>query len=93
LVAIEEIGYIKATGNYSQVFTKNNECYLHDKNLNKLLQILPKTFIRTHRSYVVPPNNIQKIIKQGGGKYSVQLGSGQVIPLSRDVYKVVFREF
>ena len=92
LIAIADVNYIKASGNYSEIFTSKDECFLHDKNLDKLLKILPDNFVRVHRSYIVPKDNIYKIIKHGGGKYSIELGNKEFIPLSRDIYKQVFIE-
>lgn len=87
LISIENVIYIKASGNYSEIYTKDLACYLHDKNLEKLLQLLPEKFTRVHRSYIVDKTQILKIIKHGSGKYSVQLDHTLDIPLSREHYK------
>ncbi len=87
LIPIENVAYIKASGNYSEIYTKDLLCFLHDKNLEKLLQLLPKQFNRVHRSYVVDTNQIVKIIKHGGGKYSLKLLHDLETPLSREYYK------
>ncbi|MDY8134873.1 LytTR family DNA-binding domain-containing protein [Aquimarina sp. 2201CG5-10] len=87
LIAIEDIDFIKASGNYSQIYTIKNKSFLHDKNLEKLLKILPDNFIRIHRSYIVCKDKIRRIIKHGGGKYSIELISKETLPLSRGVYK------
>ena len=75
----------------SRVYTSESGCLLHDKNLEKLLKILPVSFIRIHRSYVVAEDKITKVIKHGGGKYSVALTNGELLPLSRDIYKQKFK--
>ena len=87
LIPLESIVFIKASGNYSEIYTKDKQCFLHDKNLEKLLAILPGKFRRVHRSFVVDSNQIQKIIKHGGGKYSLQLQHDLETPLSREYYK------
>jgi DNA-binding LytR/AlgR family response regulator len=87
LISIENVAYIKASGNYSEIYTKDNQCFLHDKNLEKLLQLLPEQFSRVHRSYAVDTNQIVKIVKHGGGKYSLQLQHNLETPLSREYYK------
>jgi DNA-binding LytR/AlgR family response regulator len=87
LIPLESIIYIKASGNYSEIYTKDGSCYLHDKNLEKLLQLLPEKYLRVHRSYVVDTSEIQKVLKHGNGKYSLQLQAEFSIPLSREVYK------
>lgn len=87
LIKIEDIEYIRASGNYAEIHISEKSSFLHDKNLDKLRKILPDNFIRVHRSYLIPSSRIHKIIKHGGGKYSIELASGRAIPLSRDVYK------
>ncbi|WP_299103921.1 LytTR family transcriptional regulator DNA-binding domain-containing protein [uncultured Tenacibaculum sp.] len=89
LIAIKDIAFIKASGNYSEVYTVNNSNFLHDKNLEKLLKILPDDFMRVHRSYIVGKSKINNIIKHGAGKYEVQLMSGEIVPLSRTMYKAL----
>ena len=90
LVHIEDIAFIKASGNYSEIYTSDKRCFLHDKNLEKLTKILPDSFIRVHRSYSVNRTNINKVQKLGGGKYILELLSGEVTPLSRSMYKKLF---
>jgi DNA-binding LytR/AlgR family response regulator len=92
LIDIEEVEYIKASGNYSEVITHKKECFIHDKNLDKLLKILPRQFLRVHRSYIIPKRSISKVLKHGGGKYSIVLVSGEEVPLSRVVYKEFFTD-
>jgi len=87
LIPIENVMYIKASGNYSEIYTKDLTCYLHDKNLEKLLMILPEKFTRVHRSYVIDTSQIVKIKIHGSGKYSVKLQHNMDIPLSREQYK------
>lgn len=90
LVSIGDISFIKASGNYSEIFTVNKHSFLHDKNLNKLAKILPDDFVKVHRSYIAPKSKISRLIKHGGGKYSLELKSGDMIALSRTIYKALF---
>lgn len=90
LVNIKNIEYIKASGNYSEIHTINKRFFLHDKNVEKLLKILPDSFVRVHRSFIVEKSNISKVIKHGGGKYDLELTTGKITPLSRTMYKEFF---
>jgi two-component system response regulator LytT len=90
LLPLGTIELIKADGNYANIITTDQASYLHDKSCDKLLKTLPGHFVRIHRSYIVPQNKISKVIKHGGGKYSVELTNGQQVPLSREVYKQRF---
>ncbi len=90
LISIDDVEFIKASGNYSEVYTHKKECYIHDKNLDKLLKMLPQHFLRVHRSYIIPKASILKVLKHGGGKYNIVLPGGEELPLSRVVYKELF---
>lgn len=91
LIAFEDIVYIKASGNYSEIYSSKNDFVLHDKNLDKLFKALPDSFVRVHRSYIVPKAKMNQIIKHGGGKYSIRLSGSVTVPLSRSIYKDVFK--
>lgn len=84
LLEVSSIEYIQAAGHYSEVFTHDTQSpVLHDKNLEKLLPLLPSNFFRIHRSYIVDLQSIATIHAQSGSKYSVTLKSGQELPVGR----------
>lgn len=87
MVAIEAIIYIKGAGAYSEVFLQNNKKVLHSKSLEKLQQLLPTTFERIHKSYIVEIKNIQRILIYPGGRYEAELIDGPALPVSRSRYK------
>lgn len=89
LIDINDVNYIKASGHYSEIFTKKNKSYLHDKNLEKLMITLPSRFFRTHKSYAVNTEKIKEILNYGAGKYEAVLNSGDKIPISRSFYKEI----
>ncbi|MEE9363823.1 MAG: LytTR family DNA-binding domain-containing protein [Cellulophaga sp.] len=90
LINIEDIEFIKASGNYSEIHTVNKRCFLHDKNLEKLSKLLADNFVKVHRTYIVEKSKITKVLKHGGGKYSLELISGETASLSRTMYKKLF---
>jgi len=83
LLPIEEISYLKADGHYTNIITTSEQEILHDKNLDKLLATLPQHFIRIHRSYAVPLNQMKSIEAQAGSKYWLNLHSGESLPIGR----------
>lgn len=87
MIPIEEVIYIKGAGAYSEIFLQNNKKVLHSKSLEKLQQLLPPTFERIHKSYIVEFKNIQRIIIYPGGRYEAELPNGEVLPISRSRYK------
>ncbi|MBM1107016.1 response regulator transcription factor [Aurantibacter crassamenti] len=89
LVPIEELLYIKGAGTYTELFLKNGTKELHDKSLEKLEQLLSRTFIRIHKSYLVKISEVKEIIVKSGSKYWAELKNGELIPIGRTKYKIL----
>lgn len=87
LVEVQDLLYIKGAGIYSELHLRNGRRELHDKSLEKLALLLPGTFERVHKSYLVPLAQVEKLLVQEGGKYQLQLKSGELIPVGRARYK------
>jgi DNA-binding LytR/AlgR family response regulator len=87
LIDIKDLRYIKGAGIYSELHLKNGHKELHDKSLEKLEQLLPASFERIHKSYIVPIDQAAIILVQEGGKYQLQLENGELVPIGRSRYK------
>jgi DNA-binding LytR/AlgR family response regulator len=87
LIPIEEVLFIKGAGGYTELFLANGKKELHDKSLEKLQQLLPDTFERIHKSYLVKISEIKEIIVKSGSKYIAELKNGELIPIGRTKYK------
>jgi DNA-binding LytR/AlgR family response regulator len=86
LVAVADIVFFKGAGDYVEIHLKNNSTELHSSSLESLEKILPPHFERVHKSYVVDMRNVRQIRVHGGGRYELELSTGQCIPLSRSRY-------
>lgn len=89
LLNIEDIMYIKGARIYSEIFLKDNHTEIHDKSLNSFVTILPQSFVRVHKSFIVNLDYVKSISSLGGSKYELQLANGQIIPVSRIKYKEI----
>jgi two-component system response regulator LytT len=89
LVALTDISYIRAAGHYSEIIMKDGTEHLHNKNLSKLLCLLPNNYQRVHRSHLVALNQVDKILKHAGSQYELILNGGNVIPLGRSYYSMI----
>ena len=89
LVDINEVDYIKGAGVYTELYLTNGQKELHDKSLEKLSQLLPKTFERIHKSYLVKTTEIKEIIVKTGSQYAVELHNGEILPVGRTKYKAL----
>lgn len=89
LVPINEILYIKGAGIYTELHLSNKKIELHDKSLEALEKLLPETFERIHKSYILCWEQADKIVVEAGGKYSMQLKNGDILPIGRSKYKEI----
>ena len=89
LIDISNVLYIKGAGVYTELYLTNGQKELHDKSLEKLSQLLPKSFERIHKSYFVKTSEIKEIIVKTGSQYAVELHNGEIIPVGRTKYKAL----
>ncbi|WP_316751813.1 LytTR family DNA-binding domain-containing protein [Pedobacter gandavensis] len=86
MVDINDLIYIKGAGIYSELHLSNGKLELHDKSLEKLEQLLPDSFERVHKSYIVAMDECEKFMVNSGSKYELMLKNGEVIPVGRTRY-------
>lgn len=87
LMKVEDVIYIKGAGVYTELFLENGNKELHDKSLEKLEQLLPDSFERIHKSFLVKMTEANKIIISSGSKYELELANGVLLPIGRTRYK------
>ncbi len=79
---VNEIVYIEAKANYSNVFLLNDVKYLATRSLMSFQEILPENnFLRIHNSYIINLNFLKKYIQKRGAK--IELEGDIVLPVSR----------
>ncbi|SFC65552.1 LytR/AlgR family response regulator transcription factor [Pseudoalteromonas denitrificans] len=98
-IKISDISFIKADGHYTQLhyvklhYTQLNlaphDVALHDKSIDKLSMLLPKQFIRVHRSYIVNINKVKRLKIGSGASYQLLIEGEIEVPLSRSRYQEV----
>ena len=86
---ISDIIYIQGAGIYSKIFTRSYETILHDKSLDKLEGLLPGSFCRIHKSFIVELSSIKKIHIFIGSRYKAELSTGEHIPIGRTFYRTI----
>ena len=87
MLAVEQLLYIKGAGIYSELFFKDGSKEIHNKNLDKLSQLLPVYFDRIHKSYIINNLEIKEIRVEAGSKYILVLRKEIRVPISRSKYK------
>lgn len=86
MIEVKDLIYIKGAGIYTELHLGNGKLELHDKSLEKLEQLLPESFERVHKSYIVAIDQCEKIIVSSGSKYELVLKNGEYIPIGRTRY-------
>lgn len=86
LLDISQIHCINAQTKTSQIFTNDNEAHTSKKSISNLEKILPKNFIRIHKSWIINMNCVKSLRSEPGSKYSIILMNGACAPVSRKKY-------
>ncbi len=86
-VLLNDILFIKSEKNYIDVYTTGKKFVVRDTIDNFIVEVDSNKFIRSHRSYAVNINNIDKIV---GSELFMQ---NHTIPLSRNYKKEVLTHF
>lgn len=87
MIDIKDVLFIKGAGDYSEINLRNGEIQLHSKSLESLMKILPSTYRRVHKSYIVDLKFIKDLHIHGGGRYECEIEEGIRLPVSRTKYK------
>lgn len=88
-LSFNEIVYLMAERQYSNVYTTGKKKFVIKKSLKNWEIVLPATsFIRVHRSCIININQLHKVEKNSSNQYSVHLNnSNTAIHVSRRFYK------
>jgi len=89
LINVDSVMYIKGAGNYSEIFTESEVKELHNKPLDQLSILLPKQFLRIHKSYIVNRNYCTSFLTEAGSKYQIVLKDNTHLPISRKLFKTI----
>ncbi len=92
VIAVDDILYFKAANFYTEAFLKSGRSEILDKSLDRLGQLLPPRFFRTHRSYIVDSRQIASFTPVKRGSSRIVLKSGITLPLSKRRHKELRRK-
>jgi two-component system LytT family response regulator len=86
IIPVHEIHYIEADDDFVKIITPEGS-FLKNKTMNFYEQSLdPAQFVRVHRSYILPINQITKIEPYQKETHLAILRNGQQIPVSKTGY-------
>ncbi|MBD1583027.1 LytR/AlgR family response regulator transcription factor [Pseudoalteromonas sp. S16_S37] len=91
-ITTTDIAFCKAAGDYVEIFLKDRSEKLFSGSLKHLETVLPDTFLRVHRSYIV---NLAEVVSlssnmtQEGGVNMITLTTQHTVPVSRRLMPTV----
>ncbi|MGZ5474992.1 MAG: LytR/AlgR family response regulator transcription factor [Thermoanaerobaculia bacterium] len=83
-MAINEIQWIKAEGDYARIHVLSGKSYLVTRTLSELERRLdPNAFLRIHRSAIIRTDTIREVKGEGSARLRVVLDDGTELIVSR----------
>lgn len=83
LVDRDDILFLKAAGNYTEVHLANGGQHLDNRNLSALVELLQDSFHRQHRSYAINLSQVREVRSAVGSKYTAVLRNDVELPIGR----------
>ena len=83
IVPVEDLTHITADGSYAELHTGEDTHVIRERMKTLAARLDPDTFVRVHRSAIVRLDEIEMILRGGGGNYAVRLKDGTRVSVSR----------
>jgi len=82
-VALEEIVWVEASNQYVRIHTREASHTLAGTLSTFAERRLDGRFVRIHRSTIINPSEIVKVVPQSNGTHEIELSTGDVVTLAR----------
>ncbi|PSQ79071.1 MAG: DNA-binding response regulator [Bacteroidetes bacterium QS_1_63_11] len=83
IVSVDDITHIIADGSYAELHTDDDTYVIRERMKTLAARLDPDAFVRVHRSAIVQLDEIELILRGGGGDYAVRLKEGTRVSVSR----------
>lgn len=83
IVPVEDISHITADGSYAELHTADDTFVIRERMKTLASRLDPQRFVRVHRSVIVRLDEVEMILRGGGGDYGVRLRDGTTLSVSR----------
>jgi two-component system LytT family response regulator len=83
IVSVDDITHITADGSYAELHTADGTHVIRERMKTLAARLDPDAFVRVHRSAIVRLDEVELILRGGGGNYAVRLDDGSTISVSR----------
>lgn len=83
IVSVDDITHITADGSYAELHTPDGTHVIRERMKALASRLDPSQFVRVHRSAIVRLDEVEMILRSGGGNYAVRLHDGTTVSVSR----------
>jgi two-component system LytT family response regulator len=83
IVPVENVTHITADGSYAELHTDDDTYVIRERMKTLAARLDPDEFVRVHRSAIVRLDEIELVLRGGGGDYAVRLKDGTRVSVSR----------
>jgi two-component system LytT family response regulator len=83
IVPVEDVTHITADGSYAELHTDDDTYVIRERMKTLAARLDPDDFVRVHRSAIVRLDEIELVLRGGGGDYAVRLKEGARVSVSR----------
>ena len=83
IVPVDDLTHITADGSYAELHTDEDTYVIRERMKTLAARLDPNMFVRVHRSAIVRLDEIELILRGGGGNYAVRLKDGTRLSVSR----------
>lgn len=83
IISVEDITHITADGSYAELHTSDGTHVIRERMKALASRLDPAKFVRVHRSAIVRLDEVELILRSGGGNYAVRLDDGTTVSVSR----------
>ena len=89
LIPVDTVRFFKGADDYVELHLTGGAMELYAKSLESLSRLLPPSYCRIHKSYIVNLLDAKEIRIFGGGRYELEMRDGTKLPVSRTQYQTV----
>jgi DNA-binding LytR/AlgR family response regulator len=82
-VPISSVVFARGADDYSELHLVDGSVHLHERGLTGLAALLPPTFARVHRSFLVDLARARGLRSAPGGRLALVLTDGREVPVGR----------
>ncbi|MFB6098370.1 MAG: LytR/AlgR family response regulator transcription factor [Salinibacter sp.] len=83
IVPVDDLTHITADGSYAELHTGEDTYVIRERMKTLAARLDPDEFVRVHRSAIVRLDEIELILRGGGGDYAVRLKDDTRVSVSR----------